>query len=109
MPFAYATDRTAPNPPDVLRTLRDVARLTSAQLAERIGVSPGSVSAWLSGSTSMKPPIRMALAVALGDAMNDGQGPIPVDLFDGSEADVYRYLTRRLGESRSSHRHLIVA
>jgi hypothetical protein len=99
----------APNPGRALFLLIVAARHNPSSFALRVGVSRSTVSAWINGVSRMDKFKAAHVRDLLGEEIPGAREPIPEDVFSGSEADVYRYLTRRLGESRSSHRHLIVA
>lgn len=87
--------RTAPDPARVLQTLLHEIGLTAPELGSRIGVARGTVNNWTAGRHAIDRFRIRAMAEALGDAIGDGRGPIPEDLFRGSQAEALRYLACR--------------
>lgn len=54
----------------------EVLELPQAELARRVGVTPPSVSEWLSGRTTPRTEHLVAVASALGLTMTEFFGPI---------------------------------
>lgn len=65
-----------------IKELREAAGLTQLQLAYRLGVTPGSVSAWERGVTEPRSLQLRALAHELGVSMDD----IDLRPFEGKDA-----------------------
>jgi len=98
-----------PNPGRALFLLITAARHNPASFALRVGVSRSAVSAWVNNVSRMDKFKAAAVRDLLGEEIPGRKESIPEDVFVGSEADVYSYLTRRLGESRSTCLHLNAA
>jgi len=65
--------------PDLLREARLAAGYSQAELADRVGVSLGTVKAWESGRRAPKPATQRQVADALGLGFDD------LEVADGAE------------------------
>ena len=86
-----------PNPGRALFLLLTAARYNPSEFALRSGVSKSTVSAWINNHSRMDRFKSAYLRDLPGQEIPGQKEPIPEDVFYGSEADVFAYLTRRFG------------